>query len=426
MQPGLDAAGAGERGLLVDAARAQRQLDRPGRVAQDAEVAGRVGDRAAARRAARRRSSSSRWSQSGAPSWVRDAVDGSVAKPAPSRSQRNESTVPSRSVPRVARARHGVVVLEQPGRACRPRSRGRAASRCARGPRRRRPSASSRSSTSCERLSCQVTIGVSGRPVSASQASTDSPWWSRPQATTSPGGVARAARPPRPTTASQHLLRVLLDPARARVAERLLAPRLARRGRRSASNSDRLDRRGALVDAEQQAHRRARAPRCAATRARRRRRLGAVAAGARAPRPTPSPATISAHALGDPERRGQPGRADRGHVDQPLGTACERPDHVVDAAPGGPQPGVGGDRLGAFERRVHRDRLGHDLLARLGPHRPVVLVVAVDRGRPGDHLAVDGREHEHALGALRRHRQQDPLERSPSGGSKTRNSPLRG
>ncbi len=41
--------------------------------------------------------------------------------------------------------------------------------------------------TSCERLSCQTTIGLSGRPLSASQASTDSPWWSSPQATTSPG-----------------------------------------------------------------------------------------------------------------------------------------------------------------------------------------------------------------------------------------------
>ena len=45
-----------------------------------------------------------------------------------------------------------------------------------------RPAASSRSRISWERLSCQVTIGVSGRPVSASHASTDSPWWSRPQA----------------------------------------------------------------------------------------------------------------------------------------------------------------------------------------------------------------------------------------------------
>ena len=32
-------------------------------------------------------------------SWVREAVAGSVAKPEPSRSQRNESTVPIRSLP---------------------------------------------------------------------------------------------------------------------------------------------------------------------------------------------------------------------------------------------------------------------------------------------------------------------------------------
>ena len=39
-----------------------------------------------------------------------------------------------------------------------------------------------------------------------------------------------------------------------------------------------------------------------------------------------------------------------------------------------------------------------------------------DRGRwARDHLAVDGREHEHPLGALARHRQQDPVERRPGG-----------
>ena len=38
------------------------------------------------------------------------------------------------------------------------------------------PSFSSRSRTSCERLSCQTTIGLNGLPLSASQASTDSPW----------------------------------------------------------------------------------------------------------------------------------------------------------------------------------------------------------------------------------------------------------
>src|SRR5215208_5370566 len=42
-----------------------------------------------------------------------------------------------------------------------------------------------RSRTSCERLSCHTTIGLSGLPVSASHASTDSPWWSSPHATTS-------------------------------------------------------------------------------------------------------------------------------------------------------------------------------------------------------------------------------------------------
>ena len=36
-------------------------------------------------------------------------------------------------------------------------------------------------------------MGESGAPVWASQASTDSPWWSSPQATTSPGGSASSS-----------------------------------------------------------------------------------------------------------------------------------------------------------------------------------------------------------------------------------------
>ena len=62
------------------------------------------------------------------------------------------------------------------------------------------PAGSSRSSTSWERLSCHVTIGVSGRPVVASQASTDSPWWSSPHAVTGPSALARSS-PTASTTA---------------------------------------------------------------------------------------------------------------------------------------------------------------------------------------------------------------------------------
>ena len=118
--------------------------------------------------------SSSAGSHAGAPSCVRDAVDGSVANPAPSRSHRNESTVPMRNVPASSAcctpascsSSHASFPAEKYGSSGIPLRR-ITSSAC--------PVASSRSSTSCERLSCQVTIGVSGRPVSASHASTDSP-----------------------------------------------------------------------------------------------------------------------------------------------------------------------------------------------------------------------------------------------------------
>ena len=226
-----------------------------------------------------------------------------------------------------------------------------------------------------------MTIGVSGRPLSASQASTDSPWWSSPQATISPGASASSSATAS-TTASQHVLGVLLHPARARVvrAASRAAPRA--RGRRSASNSDRLDGRGALVDAEQQAHR---SPRARYSAVRRHQgpppaALGPARAAARARARTPSSATIAHTRSAIPSEAVRP-------VERIAATFTRRAhardgaDQVVDAAARRTQAGVGGDRLGALERRVHGGRLRQDLVARLGTHRPVVLVLLVDRRR---------------------------------------------
>ena len=166
-------------------------------------------------------------------SWVLDAVDGSVANPAPRRSQRNESTVPIRRVPASRAAAtssecsssQASLAAEKYGSKGSPLASLTASS-----------SPASRSSTSCDRLSCQTTIGLSGRPLSASQASTDSPWWSSPQATTSPGASASSFGD-RLDHRGQHLLAVLLDPAGLRIAVDLVAPRLgapaAARGRRA-------------------------------------------------------------------------------------------------------------------------------------------------------------------------------------------------
>src|SRR5438477_1946795 len=51
-----------------------------------------------------------------------------------------------------------------------------------------------------------------------------------------------------------------------------------------------------------------------------------------------------------------------------------------------------------------------DLVARPGPYGPVVLVLLVDRGRAGDHLAVHGWEDEDALRPFGRRRQHDSIE----------------
>ena len=107
-----------------------------------------------------------------------------------------------------------------------------------------------RSSTSCERLSCQTTIGLSGLPVSASQASTDSPWWSRPAGDDLVVGASEQLGDGL-DDGREHLLAVLLDPAGLRVAVHLVAARLAHRPQPLVEQR-RLDPGGALVDPEQE------------------------------------------------------------------------------------------------------------------------------------------------------------------------------
>src|SRR6478672_6812475 len=230
-----------------------------------------------------------------------------------------------------------------------------------------RPSASSRSRISCERLSCQVTTGVSGLPVSASQASTDSPWWSSPQTVASragppsgPPGPRRRAPPSprrcprRPRAGGSRRPPVLGDPA---------PPGNLPPWREAGAQG--------LLGAELDSH----------------------------------PGDDLAHPLGDAERGGEPGGADRGDVDQPL-TAPRAADQVVDAAAGGAKTRVGGKGLGLGEPREEPCRLRDYLLGGLGPHRPVALVIPVDRGRPGQDLAVDAREDEDPLGPLGGHWEQ--------------------
>ena len=117
----------------------------------------------------------------------------------------------------------------------------------------------------------------------------------------------------------------------------------------------------------------------------------------------------AADPLGDRERGRQPGRADCRHVDQ-LRTGGRGPDQVVGAAAGRSQPRVGGDRLGRLELGEHPDRLREDLLPRLRSHRPVLGILLVDRGGPGDHLVVEGREDEDSLRLLAGDGEKDPVE----------------
>ena len=94
------------------------------------------------------------------------------------------------------------------------------------------------------------------------------------------------------------------------------------------------------------------------------------------------------------------------------GTRLGGPDRVVQpVAARGPQAGIAEHRLEAVERRPQRFGLGKHLFACIGSHRPVLLVLLIVGGRPGNHPAVERREHQHALRTLCRDRQQDLLRR---------------
>ena len=109
----LDAAGARERGLLVRAPRAQRQL--PGQDGwRSTPRSPAVSAMSGAPRAARRRSRAARRPSRAPPSCVRDAVEGSVRTRR--RGDRTGTSPPCPCAVSPPRARpHPVVVLEQPG-----------------------------------------------------------------------------------------------------------------------------------------------------------------------------------------------------------------------------------------------------------------------------------------------------------------------
>ena len=116
----------------------------------------------------------------------------------------------------------------------------------------------------------------------------------------------------------QHLGGVLLDPAGAGVREPLLPSCLGQRSQLRVVQ-DRLDGGGPLVDSEQQRHAVTPARYSAVRRHHGRSQLWDRATFQRrlGPERHPERGHDRGDALGDPERRGQPGRADRGHVDKP-------------------------------------------------------------------------------------------------------------
>src|SRR5205814_9909922 len=111
-----------------------------------------------------------------------------------------------------------------------------------------------------------------------------------------------------------------------------------------------------------------------------------------------------------PERGREAGGADCRHVHEPW-TRRGRTDQVVDPPPGRTQTSVGRELARALERRPHGGGLRQDLAGGFRAHGPVVLVLQVHGCGPRHHLAVDGREHEHTLGAFRGYGQEDLVER---------------
>ena len=315
----------------------------------------------------------------------------------------------------LAGLRHRGVVLEEPGELARGEVRVERQARASRGS----PPSSRRASTDSERLSCQTTTGVSGAPVSASHASTDSPSWSRPHAITSPGARASTSATASTIASSTASGSFSTHPGRGWVTGTPPA-RLGQRPQVEVVEHG-LDGGRALVDAEQAAGHPARKAAVRRHHGPSPGSGGASSRGSGAAADTPGrdhPGDV----LADAERRAQAGRADRGDVDD-LRARRERLDDVVHVAAGGAQAGVG--------RRPARDRRAAGASAPPGraPRRAAVartdqssLSVPIDGRRSGHDLAVERREDEHALRPRRRHGQQDAVDVA----SKTKNSPLRG
>ena len=204
---GLDPAGnhaarAGQGRLLVHHLTAEGQLDRPGVVAQRAELAHRV-----AYLGQHVRRHAEQLAEAGAEAGPAERVQlhagqrgrlGGKAGAQPVAEERVDRAHAERSG--IACSRHRLVILEQPGElgsrevgvegeaAAAPVSRPRA---------RRGDRAPAESACPATRRS-----DCSGSPLSASQASTDSPWWSRPHPTTSPGASASSSATASTTAAS--------------------------------------------------------------------------------------------------------------------------------------------------------------------------------------------------------------------------------
>ena len=302
------------------------------------------------------------------------------------------------------------VVLEQPGELARGEVRVQRQARCARGSRPRRP-----------------LQAVEHAPASACPARR------RPASAAAP--VSRVPGEHRLAlvveTAGDHLAgRVAPAPRRPRRRPRRAPPRgparptpaagaaigfpparLGARGRRSRVEEHRLDRARALVDARAgsgHAHGRERS---AASPPPRPVGVPAAAAAGSGPRRRPSRrrvATIPATCSAMPSDARQPGRADRGDVDRPRSRPRAPDRRSSRRGPAGRRPGVGGDRLGPRERRVHPRRRGRASRAAPGrapTSRPCPRwSTAVG---PADDLAVERREDQHALRPRRGHGQQD-------------------
>ena len=248
---------------------------------------------------------------------------------------------------------HGVVVGEQ------PRELARREVRVERQPRALDDAAPASlspiaPSSASWRLSCHTTTGVSARPLSASHASTDSPWWSSPAASTSrPPACSSTSATASTTACTISSGSCSTHPGRGCVIG--TGRRASATARSSTSNSAALT---AVVPSSIPSS----SPELTGVTAVRLSSDGSTSAWpARAARVPPALAGLRRRGrrqrarvtrrdgtglgehlddvLADAQRRGQPGGADRGDVDE-RGQRARALDHVVGVAPGGAQAGV--------------------------------------------------------------------------------------